>query len=157
MVLGEVLPDDMYTLLMTDIQLRHNLALRLIDLFGGHIYHVIEVLRRLKNSKHQDLVPREVFPEGGFGNVESCLSDCQDDEETKRMVEVLKILATKGFVPMKGGDKIGRILTRNNVAGFVSPTSSTYGINKAFKGGMVPSTQTCRLDIVRVLSGENLI
>ena len=118
---------------------------------------MIEVLRRLKNSKHQDLVPREVFPEGGFGNVESCLSDCQDDEETKRMVEVLKILATKGFVPMKGGDKIGRILTRNNVAGFVSPTSSTYGINKAFKGGMVPSTQTCRLDIVRVLSGENLI
>ncbi len=44
MVLGEVLPDDMYTLLMTDFQLRHNLALRLIDLFGGHIYHVIEVL-----------------------------------------------------------------------------------------------------------------
>ena len=43
MVLGEVLPDDMYTLLTTDFQLRHNLALRVIDLFGGHIYHVIEV------------------------------------------------------------------------------------------------------------------
>jgi hypothetical protein len=157
MVLGEVLPDDMYTLLTTDFQLRHNLALRLIDLFGGHIYHVIKVLRRMQQSKYQDLVPREVFPEGGIGNVESCLSDCQDDKETKRMVEVLKILAMKGFVPMKGGDKIGRILTRNNVAGFVSPTSSTYGINKAFKGGMVPSTQTCRLDIVRVLSDENLI
>ena len=157
MVLGEVLPDDMYTLLTTDFQLRHNLALRLIDLFGGHIYHVIKVLRRLQQSKHQDLVPREAFPEGGIGNVESCLSDCQDDKETKRMVEVLKILAMKGFVPMKGGDKIGRILTRNYVAGFVSPTSSTYGIDKAFAGGMVPSTQTCRLDIVRVLSDEKLI
>ena len=31
MVLGEVLPDDMYTLLTTDFQLRHNLALRLIS------------------------------------------------------------------------------------------------------------------------------
>jgi len=155
--LGEVLPDDMYTLLTTDFQLRHNLALRLIDLYGGHIYHVIEVLRRLQQSKYQDLVPREVFPVGGIGNVERCLSDCQDDEETERMVEVLKILAMKGFVPMKGEDKIGRILTRNYVAGFVSPTSSTYGINKAFNGGMVPSTQTCRLDIVRVLSNENLI
>ena len=157
MVLGEVLPDDMYTLLTTDFQLRHNLALRLIDLFGGHVYHVIKVLRRLQQSKHQDLVPRRAFPEGGIGNVESCLSDCQDDKETKRMVEVLKILAMKGFVPMKGGDKIGRILTRNYVAGFVSPTSSTYGIDKAFAGGMVPSTQTCRLDIVRVLSDKNLI
>eukprot|EP01036_Dinobryon_divergens_P033875 gene33875-43763_t len=115
------------------------------------------VLRRLRRSKHQDLVPREAFPEGGIGNVESCLSDCQDDKETKRMIEVLKILAMKGFVPMKGGDKIGRILTRNYVAGFVSPTSSTYGINKDFAGGMVPSIQTCRLDIVRVLSDENLI
>ena len=136
---------------------RHNLALRLIDLFGGHIYHMIRVLRKLRKSKYQDLVPRKAFPEGGIGNVESCLSDCQDDKETKRMVGVLKILATKGFVPMKGGDKIGRILARNNVAGFISPTSSTYGFNTAFAGGMVPSTQTCRLDIVRVLSNENLI
>ena len=95
--------------------------------------------------------------EGGIGNVESPLSYCQDDEETKRMVEQLKILAMKESVSMEGKDKIGRILTRNNVAGFVSPTSSTYGINKAFNGGMVPSTQTCRLDIVRVLSDENLI
>eukprot|EP01036_Dinobryon_divergens_P043213 gene43213-57506_t len=107
MVLGEVLPDDMYTLLTTDFQLRHNLALRLIDLFGGQVYHMIRVLCRLQQqSKYQDLVPREVFPEGGIGNVESCLSDCQDDKETTRMVEVLKILAMKGFVPMKGGDKI---------------------------------------------------
>jgi hypothetical protein len=157
MVLGEVLSDNMYTLLTTDFQLRHNLALRLIDLFGGHVYHMIRVLRKLRKSNYQDLVPREVFPEGGIGNVESCLSDCQDDKETERMVGVLKILATKGFVPMTGGDKIGRILTRNNVAGFVSPTSSTYGMNTAFAGGMVPSTQTCRLDIVRVLSNENLI
>ena len=112
---------------------------------------------RLQQSNYQDLVPREAFPEGGIGNVERCLSDWQDDKETKRMVESLKIFAITGFVPMKGEDNIGRILTRNNVAGFVSPTSSTYGINKAFNGGMVPSTQTCRLDIVRVLSYENLI
>ena len=55
---------------------------------------------------------------------------------------------------MEGKDKIGRILTTNNVAGFVSPTSSTYGINKAFNGGMV---QICRLDIVRVLSNKKFI
>eukprot|EP01035_Chromulina_nebulosa_P024096 gene24096-31307_t len=157
MVLGEVLPDDMYTLLTTDFQLRHNLALRVIDLFGGHIYHVIEVIRRLKISKHQDLVPTEAFPEGSIRNVEKCLKDCEHGEETRHMVEALTTLAMKGFVPMEADDNICRILTRNNVAGFVSHTSSKYGINRAFKGGMVPSTQTCRLDIVQVLRNKNLI
>ncbi len=54
---------------------------------------MIEVLRRLKNSKHQDLVPTEVFPEGSIRNVKKCLKDCEHGEETKRMVEVLKTLA----------------------------------------------------------------
>ena len=63
----------------------------------------------------------------------------------------------KGFVPMEADDSIGRILTRNNVAGFVSHTSSKYGMNRAFKGGMVPSTQTCRLDIVQVLHNKKLV
>ena len=158
MVLGEVLPDDMYNLLTAVFKLRHNLALRLIDLFGGHIDLVITVLCDLQ-SNYTDLVPKELFPGGGISNVEKCLSDSENDKEARRhhMIEALQSLATVGFVSMKYGDIIGRILTENNVAGYVGPTACTYGINRAFKGGMVPFTQTCRLDILQVLSDNDLI
>lgn len=151
---GEVPPKDMYTLLTTQWGVKHNLAVALIDNYGGHIYDVKLALERLKAEK-SDFI--SMYPEMKR-NVNQCL-DCKDVDE-QSIIDTLKRLAIDGFVPLKKpDDPIARIISKYNVGGVVQDISVPIGVRKDMWGdneyGLVPSKQSMRLAIAKILVREN--
>jgi hypothetical protein len=103
---GEIPPDKMYELLTTQWGVRHNLAMALIDLYGGHIYDISTHLNELNNRKGA-YIPGS---QRQFDDVQNCL-DFGGDE--KRMRELLTQIAEKGFAPIsKKTDPVAEFISR---------------------------------------------
>ena len=136
----------MFALLTSEWGLRENLALALVDIYGGHIWGVFNAIKKLNSRKGRMI--------GGFGltNVSSIV-DCLNLENEK-LTETLKELAKKGFVHLKTCDSAeAREISRRNIGGVVHNESLILGFDERFwKGllneyGLVPSRQSIRLAI----------
>ena len=152
---GEVSPKDMYELLTEKWGVESNLAVALIDHYGGHIYDVYLALTRLSYDKE------------GFWLMDSNLSDevrlClkwkgESEGDRDRMRDALRQLATTGFYPIEERtDPVARVISENNVGGVVKYFSSIIGLrpdvwkSTKLKNGIVPSKQAMRLAIAEVL------
>jgi hypothetical protein len=152
---GEVPPNKMYELLTERWQMDSDLALAIIQIFGGHIYDVYNFLKRLNNEKemawHLDALQSN--------NVMECVDwKGEDETENCRMLEALRQLATTGFYPIKkNNDPIAKVMSMNNVGGVVSKTAKTIGLRPdVWKGtkckfGIVASCESMRMVIADVL------
>ena len=89
---GEVPPYKMYELLTTRWGMGHNLAVTLIDHYGGHIYDIFQRLEFL-NDKGEYF---EAVSQAQTNSVQMCLAH---DGDKKRMRELLTQIAVKGFAP----------------------------------------------------------
>ena len=152
---GEVSPKDMYELLTEKWGVESNLAVALIDHYGGHIYDVYLALTRLFYDKE------------GFKLMDSNLSDEVDlclkwkgesEGDRDRMRDALRQLATTGFYPIEERtDPVARVISENNVGGVVKLSSKIIGLrpdvwkSTKLKNGIVPSKQAMRLAIAEVL------
>lgn len=152
---GEVPPQDMYDLLTTKWGVEPNLAVALIDVYGGHIYNMKEALSRLYLEKQK------------FWFLDSNLSDdvlrClkwkgEKVEDNLRMRDTLRQLSVTGFVPLPDiDDSLAKVINENNVGGVVKCTANVIGLRPEvwqqteFENGIVPSTQSMRLVIAEML------
>jgi hypothetical protein len=101
---GEVPPNEMYKLLTQEWKLSENLALAVINLYGGHIYDIYSALMILRKVK-QKFVP---FSSNLSANIGMCFAG---KEDKKQLIKYLTQLAENGFVPlMKRRDSVAEII-----------------------------------------------
>ena len=112
---GEVPPGDMYKLLTTRWGVEPNLAVALIDLYGGHVYDVYEVLIQLYFEKESAYLLDARLN----NNVQKCLNwEGGALEDKNRMRDALRHLATTGFFSFENpDDPLATVLSENNVGG----------------------------------------
>ena len=147
---GEVPPNKMYELLTTRWGMGHNLAVALIDYYGGHIY---DILRKLleSNSKEDSLIPGSTMQADG---VIRCL---KFDGDRRHMRELLTQIAEKGFAPIRAREDCDAVvISKYNVDGLVQRESAKIiglpdDVWMGMKLGLIPSKQSIRLVIAEVL------
>jgi len=144
----------MYKLLTTKWGVRENLALALIDHYGGHIWDTYLALNRL-NSHREEF--RALVPQLGQGVVK-CLK-WEGNKEQMKMT--LCQIAESGFSPLSDqDDPIAEVISKNNVGGVVQSGYSTVGLPFDAWGknkiGLVPSKQSMRLAIAEVLEDSKI-
>jgi hypothetical protein len=153
---GEVPPDKMYELLTKRWGAGHNVAITLIDHFGGHIYDIHEKLKELN-------IKRETFRPGKQSQADSIKLCLGFHGDKKRMRFLLTQIAEHGFAPIsEKNDPLAEIISENNVGGLVQFESATViGLPAAVWGvheiGLVPSKQSIRLLIAKVLEDNPLL
>lgn len=152
---GEVPPNDMFDLLTTKWGVEPNVALALINLYGGHVYDIKEVLSRL--HLHREKFDY-FFGSNLSGNVLKCLKWKIEKEDTARMRNTLRQLAITGFVPLEDiDDPVAKVISINNVGGVIQKSGLAVGLNRQvweqtkFEYGIVPSKQLMRLVIAKML------
>ena len=147
---GEVPPNKMYELLTTRWGVGHNLAVTLIDYYGGHIYDIFSKLKEL-NKKGDILLP------GSQLQADSVLECLAFDGDKRHMRELLTQIAEKGFAPLRSKkDPEAEVISKNNVGGVVQFEKATViglptAVHRDHKMGLIPSKQSIRLVIAEVL------
>ena len=105
----------MLEILTTKWGVGDNLAVALVDRYGGHIYNIYLKLIQLKRD-------REMFKSGSLQpnvDVRSCL---KFNGDKKRMRQILTQLAENGFAPLSDDvvdDPVAEFISTHNVGGFV--------------------------------------
>lgn len=158
---GEVPPKDVYKLLTTQMGVADNLAIAFIDHYGGHIWDIYKAIDRLATLKENFWALSSLMEVG----VVNCLDwKGVDDGDMKKMQEALCQLAVTGFFPVeKIDDPICRVMSENNVGGVVSLSSVVVGLpvdvwkRTEFEHGLVPSKQSMRLTIAKVMNRRKLL
>ena len=153
---GEVPPKEMYDLLTVKWGVESNVALALINIYGGHIYDMKEALSRLHLEKEKF---DYFFDSNLSSNVQECLDwRFEKEEDNVRMRETLRKLAVTGFVLLeKIDDPVAKVISANNVGGVVKKSGIVVGLNRQVwqgtesKYGIVPSKQSMRLVIAEML------
>jgi len=147
---GEVPPNEMIKLLTEEWGLRENLALAVINLYGGHIWDIYQALLRLRKLK-QDFFPFDAIVSA---NIAKCFKENIDKTV---LISILKLLAETGFFPLNDRESLeAEAISRHNVAGVVMQSSLNVGLpNSVWDGGckygLVPATQSTRLLIAEYL------
>ena len=156
---GEVPPKDMYQLLTVKWEIEPNIAVALIDIYGGHIYDVKEALVRLHSEKENF---DYFFDSSAYTDVLQCLNwKFIKKSDNVRMRSILKQLAISGFFPLEDiGDPVAEVIGRNNVGGIIRKSGTTIGLNRQVWAnnsfayiGIVVSKQSMRLVIAEILGG----
>jgi hypothetical protein len=153
---GEVPPDKMYELLTTKWGIGHNLAVTLIDHYGGHIYDILLRLEAL-NSMGEGFVP------GSQLQADSVLECLEFNGDKPHMRELLTQIAEKGFAPLSTKkDREAEVISKNNVGGLVQKDmSNVIGLPDSVWGkhmiGLIPSKQSIRLVIAKVLEDNPVL
>jgi hypothetical protein len=153
---GEVPPKDMYDLLTVKWGIEPNVAVALINIYGGHIYDMKEALSRLYLEK-DSFYP---FFDSNLGDdVIECLKwKGEKVEDNLRMRDTLRQLSVTGFVPLQDiDDSVAKVISMNNVGGVVKSFAKVIGLRQEvwqetkFKNGIVPTKQSMRLVIAEML------
>lgn len=153
---GEIPPDKMYELLSTQWGVRHNLAVALIDLYGGHIYDISIHLNELNEHKGA-YIPGS---QRQFDDVLNCLKFGGDK---KRLRELLAQIAENGFAPTNDKtDPVAEFISKHNVGGLVQRRHATVigfpdDVWDEHEIGLIPSKQSIRLVIAKVLKMHPLV
>ena len=153
---GEVPPDKMYELLTTKWGIGHNLAVTLIDHYGGHVYDTLLKLKELNSMG-------DSFEPGIQMQADSVLKCLKFDGDKPHMRELLTQIAEKGFAPLKDKeDREAEIISKNNVGGQVQKDRAMvigFPADKwgKYKMGLIPSKQSIRLVIAEVLEKNSVL
>ena len=129
-----------------------NLALAVVDIYGGHIWSAFNAIRelRVKTGVEND-------DDFGLSDVSSSVYDClhlNDSDLNASLTE----LAKTGFSPHVSRDsRISREISERNIGGIVKKGSFISGFDKRLwigtrtDYGLVPSRQAARLAIAKNL------
>ena len=125
---GEVPPKDMYELLTMKWGIEPNVALALIDIYGGHIYDMEDAISRL-HSENEEF--DNFFDSDFFSDVQRCLNwKFENEEDNVRMRDTLRQLSITGFVSLKEiDDPVAKVISLNNVGGVVKKSGVVVGLD----------------------------
>lgn len=150
---GEVAPNDMYELLTKSWNVAPNLAIALIEYYGGHIYDIYHALRRLHLRKDEFAL----FDSVSFNNVRRCLRwRGEGTKDQQRMKYVLTQLCKTGICDIDGfDDPVADVISKNHVGGVIQKIGHVIGLSPTLnysKFALIPATQSMRLIIADELS-----
>lgn len=136
---NEVSPRDCYDLLVNEWGVGENLAISLLNVYGGHLFNISEAINALALSNGSFTTP---LSEGASGDIVDVLKSAGGYDESKRInensevVKALKALAEKGFYPV-GKPNVAKEseplpleeqLSQLNIAGVVGRNSVVPGV-----------------------------
>ena len=108
---GEGAPDKAFELSTKKWCVGHNLAVALIDNYGGNLYDIHQSLIEL-NTKGEDCTP------GSQMQAKSVLRCLKFDGDKKRMRELLTQIAGNGFAPISDkNDREAEVIGKHTVGG----------------------------------------
>ena len=153
---GEVPPNSMYELLTYKWKMEPNLALAFIDYYGGNIFDVYKAIYRLSRDEERFCL----YNTGYFNDVRSCLEwKGSDPMDRWNMRQALTQLVHTGFYVLKSrNDPIAKVISKHNVGGVVKESGKIIGLSPDLSGvsdfetGIIPTKQSMRLVIAKVLS-----
>ena len=158
-ITGDVPPNETYKLLK-QWDVKDNLAIALIEHYGGHLYDIEQALHRLHDKKKLF----RTFRSESFDNVNKCLDHkFEYQREYDKMVEMLQELAEKGFcVVEEPYYNIAKVISEANVGGLIVPITTVYGLPEEEFGtdwgyALIPTQQSMRLAMIKVLQDRHLI
>mmetsp|Transcript_11280 Transcript_11280/g.18944 ORF Transcript_11280/g.18944 Transcript_11280/m.18944 type:complete len:487 (-) Transcript_11280:289-1749(-) len=151
---GEIPPKDMIRLLRDEWNIRENLALALMSIYGGQYYNAYRAIGELV-MRGEDFYPFGFHDPQG---ILRCFKELGKDQES--LVHVLEQLAVTGFAGvLDREDPVAEVLSKNNVAGVVGRSSIVVGLPRDMwlgnEYGLVPTSQTMRLRIAAKLYENN--
>jgi hypothetical protein len=150
MIMGDVPPIDVYSLLTKEWHIRPHLAIALINHFGGHILNLSQAVDGLALMGKM-YRPLSTYGSTSSGDVSRCIGAGKRDSELKDLViPGLKLLAESGFLPLEEDDKLGNFIAEYNVGGFVPKGAiASFLPDEVQRGrsGVVPSFQMMRMVI----------
>jgi hypothetical protein len=160
---GEISPKEMWALLVSAtyeegdnkgkaiIGMGPHLAELCLAAYGGHIWTVRNAIRGL--SLGQD----SVIPSLYLPDLSPKINQCLDTNRRSR--PLLEAMARYGFAPIKTPNHpAAKIISKENVGGVITQNAACIGVSEAKWEGardenaLIPSSQSVRLRIARVLS-----
>ena len=110
---GEVSPDKMYELLVTRWGVGNNLAVALIDYYGGHVYDILLKIAEL-DFKRENLIP------GSQNQADGVMQCLEFDGDKQHMIELLTQISENGFAPLRTKtDREAGVISKYNASGVV--------------------------------------
>ncbi len=151
---GEVSPASMFTLLTNRWGMGENLATAFLNFYGGHIYDAYKAMSDLARHKEECKQMSPWVTTLDVHAIPQCLKINGSDDQAL-MKKVLKTLVTRGFADIESTpsyDNVTEWISSKNIGGIVVldatvvglPTS-TFGIHKQIRLGLVPSKHSIRL------------
>ena len=147
---GEIAPNKMYQLLTTQWGVKENLALALIDIYGGHILDAVYAINGLSLDREK-FVTTSVWND--LGNNISCCLRSKDG----RTLDTLMELAKLGYVSLPdwgAEDPIIKNISENNVGSVINSSAKVIGLDDQLlkssdEYGLIPNKQSMRLLIAK--------
>lgn len=165
---GEHSPKDIYYLLINHWKVGENLALSLIDLYGGNIYHLYHVIYHFKRHPEK-FQPYQSYQSINLMNIFYYFSE--NEMNKNDFMKILRSLAKIGFYPLEDGQsyyhpvihfllaqRIVNLIHRGNDVIMNETLEKTWEnidtiteITKTYKTpihfGIIPASQSLRLSI----------
>jgi len=154
LVISEPTPRESLDLLRNKFGVGEHLSNALVDCYGGNVYQMCKLLQGLPFKYTHPHVEINVFmgPSASISRaLDAWLADGGAESE---ILQVLKELARTGFVPMRPGNKLARLLTRHNVCAFLTDDAVEYQVTKelrAKEAGLIPASQLMRVLIAKMV------
>lgn len=128
---GEVPPSDMFELLTVKWGIRSNLALAIVDTYGGHILSASVAVKNIALARRPN-IGRRFHVRDPYGNailnVQPCLDWALETNRLQEMHTALRAMANIGyFEVISENDRIAETISRCNVGGLVKRDSYAVG------------------------------
>eukprot|EP01033_Poteriospumella_lacustris_P014743 gene14743-10545_t len=161
--IGELLPKEIWHVMVERWKLPEDLARSLIAYYGGDWWTIYNALQHLR-SDLEHFNPRSVWSHTLEDEIVGCLdwAASMGTEKETRMRQVLEDLCAKGFAPLtRLHDPIAEHLASKYIGSVVKNTNNVVGLDNSlwhdaavnFNYAMIPSKQWLRLAIGYSLAG----
>jgi len=155
---GEIPPNRMFELLTTEWGLGENLALAMIDIYGGHIWNAFNAIHELK--RHASRMQSDDF---GLSLALNAALKCVKSGDDN-LTSSLKELAKTGFCPSDEIDSlVAQEISKCNLGEVAKRGSYSMGFDESLwkgknhrvKFGLIPSRHAVRLAIADIFVLKN--
>ena len=147
-VLHEIPPNEMFKLLVDDLEMGEELALALISFYGGSLLSIREALMDLSIEKNSYVMSVPCHVSLSLSNAEA---EAEDKKVTEEFKKILKQLSVQGFAEIKQKSEVAEILVKHNVAAFLLSGAKYNGVSTKIrqpeKDGLIPALQIFRIAI----------
>lgn len=161
--IGELLPKEIWHVMVERWKLPEDLARSLIAYYGGDWWTINNALQHLR-SDLEHFNPRSVWSHTLEDDIVGCLdwAASMGTEKEAHMRQVLEDLCVKGFAPLpRLHDPIAEHLSSKYIGSVVKNTNNVVGLDDSlwqeaaanFNYAMIPSKQWLRLAIGYSLAG----
>ena len=152
-VLHEIPPNEMFKLLVDDLEMGEELAVALISFYGGSLLDIENALINLSIEKNSYVMSVPCHVSLSLSNAEA---EAEDKKVTEEFKKILKQLSVQGFAEIKQKSEVAEILVKHYVAAFLLSGAKYNGVSTKIRqpeeDGLIPALQVFRIAIPKFLN-----